>query len=101
MVRAKAGKKQSSKDASGRAAHSAGASLRRYNELALKKVLNSRSVLIRTWKLPIIHLTVKVLSFAPLFLHSQTRLEYICWDSFLYRLFYQEDLSASYERNSA
>ncbi|XP_061339637.1 uncharacterized protein LOC133286258 [Gastrolobium bilobum] len=37
VVRAKAGKKQSSKDASGRAAHSAGASLRRYNELALKK----------------------------------------------------------------
>lgn len=38
VVRAKAGKKQSLKDASGRAAHSAGASLRRYNELALKKV---------------------------------------------------------------
>ncbi|KAK7256650.1 hypothetical protein RIF29_30104 [Crotalaria pallida] len=37
VVRAKAGKKQSSKDASGRAAHSAGASLRRHNELALKK----------------------------------------------------------------
>lgn len=40
VVRAKAGKKQSSKDAGGRAAHSAGASLRRYNELALKKVFN-------------------------------------------------------------
>lgn len=40
VVRAKAGKKQSTKDASGRAAHSAGASLRRYNELALKKVFN-------------------------------------------------------------
>lgn len=40
VVRAKAGKKQSSKDASGRAVHSAGASLRRYNELALKKVFN-------------------------------------------------------------
>lgn len=38
-MRAKAGKKQSSNDASGRVAHSAGASLRRYNELALKKVL--------------------------------------------------------------
>lgn len=42
VVRAKAGKKQSSKDASGRAAHSAGASLRRYNELALKKVFYSK-----------------------------------------------------------
>lgn len=40
-MRAKAGKKQSSKDASGRAAHSAGASLRRHNELALKKVFKS------------------------------------------------------------
>lgn len=38
VVRAKAGKKQSSKDASGKAANSAGAALRRYNELALKKV---------------------------------------------------------------
>lgn len=38
VVRAKAGKKQSLKDASGRFAHSAGASLRRYNELSLKKV---------------------------------------------------------------
>jgi len=38
VVRAKAGKKQSTKDASGRSIHSAGASLRRYNELALKKV---------------------------------------------------------------
>ncbi|KAI9079899.1 hypothetical protein K1719_038145 [Acacia pycnantha] len=37
VVRARAGKKQSSKDATGRAAHSAGASLRRHNELALKK----------------------------------------------------------------
>lgn len=40
MVRAKAGKKQSAKDATGKAANSAGASLRRHNELALKKVLN-------------------------------------------------------------
>lgn len=38
VVRAKAGKKQSSKDATGKAAHSAGSSLRRYNEVALKKV---------------------------------------------------------------
>ncbi|XP_028798228.1 ankyrin repeat and zinc finger domain-containing protein 1 isoform X4 [Neltuma alba] len=37
VVRAKAGKKQSTKDATGRAAHSAGASLRRHNELALRK----------------------------------------------------------------
>ncbi|KDP28735.1 hypothetical protein JCGZ_14506 [Jatropha curcas] len=47
VVRAKAGKKQSSKDASGRAAHSAGASLRRYNELALKKDIQE---LFAAWK---------------------------------------------------
>ncbi|KAM6600958.1 hypothetical protein CsatA_020567 [Cannabis sativa] len=47
VVRGKAGKKQSSKDASGRAAHSAGASLRRYNELALKKEIQE---LFATWK---------------------------------------------------
>lgn len=47
VVRAKAGKKQSSKDASGRAAHSAGASLRRYNELALKKEIQD---LLAAWK---------------------------------------------------
>uniref|UniRef100_A0A7N0TDI7 VLRF1 domain-containing protein n=1 Tax=Kalanchoe fedtschenkoi TaxID=63787 RepID=A0A7N0TDI7_KALFE len=47
VVRAKAGKKQSSKDASGRAAHSAGASLRRYNELALKKNIQD---LLALWK---------------------------------------------------
>lgn len=47
VVRAKAGKKQSSKDASGRAAHSAGASLRRYNELALKKDVHE---LLAAWK---------------------------------------------------
>lgn len=41
VVRAKAGKKQSSKDASGKTIHSAGAALRRYNEFALKKVLLS------------------------------------------------------------
>lgn len=38
VVRAKAGSKQSTKDAGGRSIHSAGASLRRYNELGLKKV---------------------------------------------------------------
>ncbi|KAK6918489.1 VLRF1/Vms1 [Dillenia turbinata] len=47
VVRAKAGKKQSSKDASGRAIHSAGASLRRYNELALKKEIQD---LLAAWK---------------------------------------------------
>ncbi|EEF50408.1 conserved hypothetical protein [Ricinus communis] len=47
VVRAKAGKKQSSKDGSGRAAHSAGASLRRYNELALKKDIQE---LLAAWK---------------------------------------------------
>ncbi|KAA8515953.1 hypothetical protein F0562_019132 [Nyssa sinensis] len=47
VVRAKAGKKQSSKDASGRAANSAGASLRRYNELALKKEIQD---LLIAWK---------------------------------------------------
>lgn len=38
VVRAKAGKRQSGKDATGKVAHSAGSSLRRYNEAALKKV---------------------------------------------------------------
>ncbi|XP_051144013.1 uncharacterized protein LOC127260338 [Andrographis paniculata] len=47
VVRAKAGKKQSSKDAGGRAIHSAGASLRRYNELALKKDVQE---LLISWK---------------------------------------------------
>lgn len=47
VVRAKAGKKQSSKDATGRAAHSAGASLRRHNELALKKEIQE---LLTGWK---------------------------------------------------
>ncbi|CAL0328134.1 unnamed protein product [Lupinus luteus] len=47
VVRAKAGKKQSSNDASGRAAHSAGASLRRHNELALKKEIQE---LFTAWK---------------------------------------------------
>ncbi|CAK7347941.1 unnamed protein product [Dovyalis caffra] len=47
VVRAKAGKKQSSKDGTGRAAHSAGASLRRHNELALKKDIQE---LLDVWK---------------------------------------------------
>ncbi|XP_050236129.1 uncharacterized protein LOC126686141 [Mercurialis annua] len=47
VVRGKAGKKQSSKDGAGRAAHSAGASLRRYNELALKKDIQE---LLAAWK---------------------------------------------------
>ncbi|KAJ0052567.1 hypothetical protein Pint_00273 [Pistacia integerrima] len=47
VVRAKAGKKQSSKDSTGRAAHSAGASLRRHNELALKKDIQE---LLTSWK---------------------------------------------------
>ncbi|KAK2650517.1 hypothetical protein Ddye_018006 [Dipteronia dyeriana] len=47
VVRAKAGKKQSTKDASGRTVHSAGASLRRYNELALKKDIQE---LLSSWK---------------------------------------------------
>ncbi|CAI9101584.1 OLC1v1038949C3 [Oldenlandia corymbosa var. corymbosa] len=48
VVRAKAGKRQSSKDASGKTIHSAGSSLRRYNELALKKEIQ---VLLAAWKL--------------------------------------------------
>ncbi|XP_042511981.1 ankyrin repeat and zinc finger domain-containing protein 1 [Macadamia integrifolia] len=47
VVRAKAGKKQSSKDASGKAANSAGSSLRRYNESALKKEIQE---LLAAWK---------------------------------------------------
>ncbi|XP_057980286.1 uncharacterized protein LOC131166070 [Malania oleifera] len=47
VVRAKAGKRQSSKDASGKAANSAGASLRRYNELALKKEIQE---ILAAWK---------------------------------------------------
>ncbi|KAL3348910.1 hypothetical protein AABB24_022196 [Solanum stoloniferum] len=47
VIRAKAGKKQSSKDASGKMAHSAGASIRRYNELALKKEIQD---LFTAWK---------------------------------------------------
>ncbi|KAK2994307.1 hypothetical protein RJ640_024030, partial [Escallonia rubra] len=47
VIRAKAGKKQSSKDASGKTAHSAGATIRRYNELALKKEIKE---LLTSWK---------------------------------------------------
>nr|GMD38123.1 ankyrin repeat and zinc finger domain-containing protein 1 [Ipomoea batatas] len=47
VIRAKAGRKQSSKDASGKMAHSAGASLRRHNELALKKEIQE---LLAEWK---------------------------------------------------
>ncbi|PKA54213.1 ATP-dependent DNA helicase HFM1/MER3 [Apostasia shenzhenica] len=46
VVRAKAGKKQSAKDATGKSAHSAGSSLRRYNEAALKKEIQN---LLSTW----------------------------------------------------
>ncbi|KAM0891168.1 hypothetical protein ACQ4PT_026568 [Festuca glaucescens] len=48
VVRAKAGKRQSGKDATGKVAHSAGSSLRRYNEAALKKEVQE---LIVSWKL--------------------------------------------------
>nr|XP_043619092.1 ankyrin repeat and zinc finger domain-containing protein 1-like isoform X2 [Erigeron canadensis] len=47
VIRAKAGKKQSSKDASGKIAHSAGAALRRYNELSLKRDIRE---LLAAWK---------------------------------------------------
>uniref|UniRef100_A0A0A9ET46 VLRF1 domain-containing protein n=1 Tax=Arundo donax TaxID=35708 RepID=A0A0A9ET46_ARUDO len=47
VVRAKAGKRQSGKDATGKVAHSAGSSLRRYNEAALKKEIQE---LILAWK---------------------------------------------------
>lgn len=47
VIRAKSGKKQSSKDGGGRTIHSAGASLRRYNELALKKDIQE---LLASWK---------------------------------------------------
>ncbi|URD98173.1 hypothetical protein MUK42_30737 [Musa troglodytarum] len=47
VVRAKAGKRQSAKDATGKAANSAGSSLRRYNEAALKKEIQE---LLVSWK---------------------------------------------------
>lgn len=61
VVRAKAGKKQSLKDGSGRAAHSAGASLRRYNELALKKDIQE---LLLSWK-PYFDACTSVFIYAP------------------------------------
>ncbi|KAI3701050.1 hypothetical protein L2E82_45693 [Cichorium intybus] len=47
VIRAKSGKKQSSEDGSGKIANSAGASIRRHNELALKKDIQE---LLATWK---------------------------------------------------
>ncbi|OMO57133.1 hypothetical protein CCACVL1_25982 [Corchorus capsularis] len=47
VVGAKAGKKQSSKDGTGKAAHSAGAALRQYNERALNKEVQE---LLAAWK---------------------------------------------------
>ncbi|KAK1418740.1 hypothetical protein QVD17_27886 [Tagetes erecta] len=47
VVRAKAGKKQSSEDAGGKIAHSAGSSIRRHNELALTKDIHE---LLTAWK---------------------------------------------------
>ncbi|PWA99070.1 Ankyrin repeat-containing protein [Artemisia annua] len=47
VVRAKAGQKQPSEDAGGKIAHSAGASIRRHNELALKKEIRE---LLAAWK---------------------------------------------------
>nr|GEX48491.1 ankyrin repeat and zinc finger domain-containing protein 1 [Tanacetum cinerariifolium] len=47
VVRAKAGQKQSSEDARGKTAHSAGASVRRHNELVLKKEIRE---LLAAWK---------------------------------------------------
>ncbi|KAL5538536.1 hypothetical protein UlMin_044794 [Ulmus minor] len=61
VVRAKAGKKQSTKDASGKAAHSAGSSLRRHNELALKKEIQE---LLAAWK-PYFDASSCVLIYAP------------------------------------
>ncbi|XP_058086584.1 uncharacterized protein LOC131233802 [Magnolia sinica] len=61
VVRAKAGKKQSSKDATGKAANSAGSSLRRYNEIALKKDVQE---LLATWK-PYFDASLCVFIYAP------------------------------------
>lgn len=47
VVRAKAGGKQSSKDATGKVAHSAGSALRRYNESALERDIHE---LLASWK---------------------------------------------------
>ncbi|GAB2232208.1 hypothetical protein Droror1_Dr00011235 [Drosera rotundifolia] len=61
VVRAKAGKKQSLKDGSGKSAHSAGASLRRYNELGLKKDIRE---LLASWK-PYFDVASTVFVYAP------------------------------------
>nr|XP_043629235.1 ankyrin repeat and zinc finger domain-containing protein 1-like [Erigeron canadensis] len=61
VVRAKAGKKQSSEDASGKTAHSAGASVRRHNELALKKDIREIFV---AWK-PYFDLSDSIFIHAP------------------------------------
>ncbi|XP_052152995.1 uncharacterized protein LOC127771189 [Oryza glaberrima] len=61
VVRAKAGKRQSGKDATGKVAHSAGSSLRRYNEAALKKEIQE---LIASWK-SYFDLCVCVFMYAP------------------------------------
>ncbi|XP_040378918.1 ankyrin repeat and zinc finger domain-containing protein 1 [Oryza brachyantha] len=61
VVRAKAGKRQSGKDATGKVAHSAGSSLRRYNEAALKKEIQE---LIVSWK-SYFDLSVCVFIYAP------------------------------------
>ncbi|CAO2834943.1 unnamed protein product [Amaranthus hypochondriacus] len=75
VVRAKAGKRQSSKDASGKSIHSAGASLRRYNELALKKDIYE---LLASWK-PYFDASSCVFIYAPsnnrqLFFNGETSL---------------------------
>ncbi|KAK9068270.1 hypothetical protein SSX86_012381 [Deinandra increscens subsp. villosa] len=61
VVRAQAGRKQSSEDAGGKIAHSAGASIRRHNELALNKDI--RELLI-SWK-PYFDLSVGIFIHAP------------------------------------
>ncbi|XP_077235587.1 zinc finger protein-like protein [Tasmannia lanceolata] len=61
VVRAKAGKQQSAKDGTGKAAKSAGASLRRYNELALKKEIQE---LLASWK-PYLDASSRIFIHAP------------------------------------
>ncbi|KAI7755438.1 hypothetical protein M8C21_015903 [Ambrosia artemisiifolia] len=65
VVRAKAGKKQSSEDAGGKIAHSAGASIRRHNELALTKALgHDICELLTVWK-PYFDLATGIFIHAP------------------------------------
>ncbi|XP_035837617.1 ankyrin repeat and zinc finger domain-containing protein 1 isoform X4 [Helianthus annuus] len=61
VVRAKAGKKQSAEDAGGNIAHSAGASIRRHNELALTKDIRE---LLTAWK-PYFDLSTAIFIHAP------------------------------------